>query len=424
MKHVEIIPSSLKGTIKIPPSKSLSHRAVIAGSLCHGKSKIDNLLYSDDITATCEAMKNLGIHMNRIGEALEINGPNHLKVLGREIECLESGSTLRFLIPIALLTGQEVSFHGRGKLVSRPLDAYTKIMNEQNISYDYRGSLPITLKGRLKPGDFYVTGDVSSQYITGLLFVLPLLDGDSRIIITGPLESKGYVDLTMDILNKFSIKVEHEEYKTFHIKGNQKYMPTDYRVEGDYSQAAFWIVAGTLGESTACLDLDQNSSQGDKAVVDIVKAMGGNITLGNHTIITKKAQTHGVTIDAAQCPDIIPVLTVLAALSEGKTEIINAARLRIKESDRLKAITTELNKLGADVSELSEGLVINGTSKLRGGIVESWDDHRIAMALAIASIKCTGPVVIKNSHAVSKSYPGFFQDFRSVGGKFHEWNMG
>lgn len=424
MKHVKIIPNLLRGTIKIPPSKSLSHRAVIAGGLAHGSSKINNLLYSDDITATCEAMKTFGINMNRIGEALEINGPTQLEVKQREIECLESGSTLRFLIPIALLTGQEVSFHGRGKLVTRPLDAYFKIFNEQNISYDYKGSLPLTLRGRLKSGDFYITGDVSSQYITGLLFVLPLLDGDSRIIITSPLESKGYVDLTLDILNKFSVKVENEEYKTFHIKGNQRYRATDYRVEGDYSQAAFWIVAGTLGERIECLDLNKDSSQGDKAVVDIVKAMGGNISIGNHTTIVKTAKTHGVTIDAAQCPDIIPVLTVLAALSEGRTEIINAVRLRIKESDRLKAITTELNKLGADVCELSEGLVINGKNALKGGVVESWDDHRIAMALSIASIKCTEPVIIKNSHAVSKSYPGFFQDFGLVGGKYHEWNMG
>lgn len=424
MNHTKIIPTVLQGKINIPPSKSLSHRAVIAAGLAEGKSRIENLLYSDDIEATCKAMGALGIEMTNLGNVLEVEGKSLLEVMQGNIDCLESGSTLRFMIPIALLTGQAVTFHGRGKLKTRPLDDYIKIFEQQNIPYEYQSSLPLTVKGTLKPGKFQIRGDVSSQFITGLLFVLPLLNGDSIIEVTSPLESKGYVDLTMDVLNRFSINVQHDAYRIFSIKGNQKYSANDYRVEGDYSQAAFWIVAGTLGGEIECEDLRRDSSQGDRAIVDIVQRMGGNILVENNRIKVQNAKTHGEIIDASQCPDIVPVLTALAALSEGTTEIINAGRLRIKESDRLKAMATELNKLGAHVIEQPEGLIIHGKNSLNGGTVDSWNDHRIAMALAIASIKCTEPVIITNSHAVSKSYPGFFQDFNRVGGKYLEWHMG
>ena len=424
MQHIKIIPSTLQGTIHIPPSKSLSHRAVIAAGLADGLSRIENLLHSDDIAVTCKAMESFGIKMDKVGNSLQIQGSNTLEVYNSEIDCLESGSTLRFMIPIALLTGKKVSFHGRGQLRTRPLDTYFNIFKQQNISYEYPGHLPLTVNGNLKPGDFQVEGDVSSQFITGLLFTLPLLDGDSRIMMTSPLESKGYVDLTLDILIRYSINIQHDEYKTFYIKGNQKYKAADYRVEGDYSQAAFWIVAGTLGGEIDCVDLNEKSFQGDSVIVDIVKKMGGSLSIENNKVKVRPSKTRGMTVDASQCPDIVPILTVLAALSEGKTEIINAARLRIKESDRLKAMATELNKLGANVLEQADGLVIHGTDTLKGGVVDSWNDHRIAMALAIASIRCTEPVVITNSHAVSKSYPGFFQDFKEVGGKYHEWYMG
>ncbi len=424
MENVKIIPSELNGILSIPSSKSLSHRAVIAAGLANGTSKIENLLHSDDISATSKAMEAFGITMGTEGDSLIVQGQNKLRVLSAEIDCIESGSTLRFLIPIALLTGEAVSFQGRGKLRTRPLDSYFKIFEEQNINYKYHNQLPLRVKGKLKPGSFEITGDVSSQFITGLLFVLPLLDGDSKIMITSPLESKGYVDLTLDVLARFGIEVDNDGYRVFHIKGNQKYRAHNYRVEGDFSQAAFWMVAGTLGGEIECLDINKNSFQGDKVIMDIIRKMGGNILIQKDRAKVRAAKTHGITIDASQCPDIVPVLAVLAALSEGKTEIINGARLRIKESDRLKAVATELNKLGAEVFEKEDGLVIYGKDMLQGGTVDSWDDHRIAMAMAIASIKCKNPVIITNSHAVSKSYPGFFGDFKMLGGKFDEWSVG
>lgn len=426
MNCVKIKPNKLSGNINIPPSKSLCHRAIICAALSSGESIIDNVIFSDDINATCHGMKILGSKIDFIGEnSLTIKGSSSYRLNGETIDCKESGSTLRFLIPISMVNETNVIFNGRGKLVSRPLDTYYRIFMEQNIKYtNNNGSLPLELEGQLKSGVFEVEGNISSQFISGLLFTLPLLKGDSKIVILNDLESKGYVDLTIDMLRKFGIEIINDKYKEFLIKGNQRYINKDYRVEGDFSQAAFWLVAGILGQDIESYDLNINSLQGDKVIIDLIKDMGGDLTLDDNLIITKKSNTKGITIDAAQCPDIVPILAVLAALSKGETRIINAARLRIKESDRLKAISTELNKLGADVKELEDGLIINGKESLTGGIVDSWNDHRIAMALAIASIKCTSDVTITSSDAVKKSYPHFWEDFKSLGGNIDEFSMG
>ncbi len=428
MKYVKINPSNLNGEIIIPPSKSISHRAIIAASLSNGESNIDNIIFSDDINATIEAMKSFGAIIKKsknLNEyetsSLNIKGTHNIKLLSDKIDCRESGSTLRFLVPFAGLINNKVTFTGRGKLISRPLDVYYKLFDKQNIKYENNeGKLPLSVNGRLSPGIFEVKGNISSQFITGLLFTLPLLDGQSKIVVTTNLESKGYVDLTLDILKKFSINVENNEYKEFIINGNQSYKQMDYRIEGDFSQAAFWIVAGILGSKITCNGLDLNSNQCDKAILDIIDKMGANLTLNNESVMASESTIKGITIDVSQCPDLVPILAVLGALSKGTTKIINASRLRIKESDRLKAIASELNKLGADVEELEDGLVINGKSELRGGIVDSWNDHRIAMALAIASIKCKESVTITNSEAVKKSYPGFWDDFKMLGGIINE----
>lgn len=432
MKCVKIVPAKLEGEIKIPPSKSISHRAIICAGLCSGISSIENIAFSDDIIATLDGMKALGINYENIEDDSQIEtknilirGSEELKLINNEINCKESGSTLRFFIPIVSLIGENVTFNGEGKLVERPLNVYYDIFKKQGIQYSNNNNkLPLNVSGLLKPGIFEIRGDISSQFITGLMFALPMLDGDSKIIISTDLESKGYVDLTIDVLEKFSIKIENNDYKEFYIKGNQKYKYSNYRVEGDFSQAAFWITAGLLGSNIKCSDIKIDSLQGDKAILDIVKDMGADIAENNDLIEIKSSQTKGTTIDASQCPDIVPILAVLGSLSNGTTKIINASRLRIKESDRLKAVATELSKLGADVKELEDGLVINGREKLKGGTVDSWNDHRIAMALAIASIKCSEPVIIQNSDVVKKSYPTFWKDFKKLGGKINEWNMG
>ncbi|KNF09993.1 3-phosphoshikimate 1-carboxyvinyltransferase AroA [Gottschalkia purinilytica] len=433
MNNVKIVPSTLNGEITIPPSKSMSHRAIICASFSEGISEIHNIALSDDIIATLDAMKSIGVEILDIQQDTStgtnkviVRGTRNFEVKNEIIDCKESGSTIRFLIPIVTLTNDKITVTGRGRLVERPLDTYYNIFDKQQLKYtNNNGKLPLTLEGKIQSGIFEIEGDVSSQFITGLLFTLPVLDEDSKIIITTELESKGYVDLTIDILQKFGIEIINNNYREFIIKGNQTYKSRDYKVEGDYSQAAFWIVAGTLVGGIKCKDLDISSLQGDKAVIDIVREMGGNISEYEDGIEVKASKTKGVVIDASQCPDIIPVLSVLASLSEGTTKIINGKRLRIKESDRLTSTATELNKLGADIEELEDGLIIKGKDKLKGGVtVDSWNDHRIAMALGIASIKCEESIVITNSNSVTKSYPNFWDDFKKLGGNIDEWSMG
>ena len=432
MSDIKITPRAFKGEVNIPPSKSISHRAIISASLSNGTSKISNVAFSDDIIATLEAMKSLGVEVLDIEKETEqtstiiIDGTDDLKLINSTIDCFESGSTIRFLMPLVTLPNKEVTVTGRGRLVERPMDTYYKMFEKQNIKYKTtNGNLPVTIEGRLNPGTFEMKGDISSQFITGLLFTLPLLDGDSKVVITTELESKGYVDLTLDMLKKFDIEVENIDYQEFRISGNQKYKAHDYKVEGDYSQVAFWIVAGVLNGDIKCNDLDLDSLQGDKVVLDIVKEMGGDLEAKEDYVLVKKSKTKGTIIDASECPDIIPVLSVLAAVSEGETRVINGKRLRIKESDRLNSTATIINDMGGDVEELEDGLIIRGVEKLKGGVtIDSYGDHRIAMALGVASTVCVEPIIVTNSHVVSKSYPNFWEDFVKVGGKIDEWNMG
>ena len=427
MKEVTIIPKRLGGSLKIPPSKSMAHRAIICAGLSKGNSIIENIEYSDDIIATINAMRALGVNIIEDKDRLIINGENIFSNDSRVIDCNESGSTLRFLMPIALIKNGESRFLGKGNLGKRPLKTYYDIFRKQGIAYTYdEGILNTFVKGNLKADEFRVEGNISSQFISGLLFALPLLDGDSKIVITTNLESKGYIDLTLRAMSDFGIEVINNDYKEFIIKGNQRYKARNYRVEGDYSQAAFFLCADSLGNNVLCKDLDLNSLQGDKEVIDILERMN---VIFNASAIGVKGTTSGqlvsTIIDGSQCPDIIPVLTAVAALTKGKTEIINAGRLRIKECDRLNAIVVELNKLGAKVEERADSLVIEGVNELEGG-VEVWShkDHRIAMTLAIAATRCKKPIILKDYECVSKSYPHFFDDYKKLGGKFDEWNMG
>ncbi|MCR3759948.1 3-phosphoshikimate 1-carboxyvinyltransferase [Clostridium felsineum] len=425
MNCVKIRPCELKGNIKVPSSKSLGHRAIICASLSEKESIIENVNYSKDIKATCSGMSKLGALIIEVDNStLKIK---RQKVVNNEkvfVDCNESGSTVRFLIPISLIEKKNAVFTGQGKLAYRPLDSYFNIFDEKEIKYSHPEGkvLPLEIDGKLSAGIFKLPGNISSQFISGLMFSLPFLDGDSVINITNDLESVGYVDMTIDMLSRFGVKIENNDYKNFHIKGNQKCRGINYKVEGDFSQAAFWLTAGILNGDIKCEDLNSDSLQGDKAIVDILKKMGGRLDERNFT--AKKSETHGIVIDASQCPDLVPILSVIGALSLGTTKIINAARLRIKESDRLKAMTTELNKLGADIIELQDGLVINGKRELKGGEVESWNDHRIAMALAVAALKCEGSVTIRGSECVAKSYPQFWSDFKKLGGDIDEWSLG
>ncbi|WP_036100390.1 3-phosphoshikimate 1-carboxyvinyltransferase [Leptotrichia sp. oral taxon 215] len=423
---IKIRPGKLNGTIEIPPSKSYSHRAVIAAALAENgkKSKIDNLKFSVDITTTTDIMENWGAEIERFESALEIIG-NGGKVVPRDkyVQCNESGSTIRFLIPVGITSKNELVFDGKGKLVDRPLDSYYRIFDKQGLKYETTGGkLPLTVNGKLKPGNYEIDGNISSQFITGLLYALPLLEGDSKLIINKNLESKGYVDLTLEILKLAGIEIVNNDYKSFDIRGNQTYKPFDYTVEGDYSQVAFWIVAGIISANrdneVKCLHVNKNSLQGDREIIEIVTRMGAKLEIFDDYVIVKPSKTKGTIIDISQCPDIGPVLTVLAALSEGETRIINGERLRIKESDRITSIKTELNKLGGNVSEEGDSLIIQGVEGFRGGVtVNAWNDHRIAMSLAVASTRCEKEIILEEAESVRKSYPHFWDDFVKMGGE-------
>ena len=423
---IKIKPSILNGTIEIPPSKSYSHRAVIAAALAESgkKSTIDNLKFSVDITTTTDIMENWGAKIKRFESALEIIG-NDGKVVPKDkyVQCNESGSTIRFLIPIGITDENELIFDGKGKLVDRPLDSYYRIFDKQGILYkNEKGKLPLTVNGKLKAGNYEIDGNISSQFITGLLYALPLLDGDSKLTINKNLESKGYIDLTLEILKLAGIQIVNNNYKSFDIKGNQIYKPFDYTVEGDYSQVAFWIVAGIISANKdneiKCLHVNKNSLQGDREIIEIVTRMGANLKIFDDYVLVKPSKTKGTIIDISQCPDIGPILTVLGALSEGETRIINGERLRIKESDRITSIKTELNKLGANVVEEGDSLIIQGVEGFTGGVtVNAWNDHRIAMSLAIASTRCEKEIILEEAESVRKSYPHFWDDFVKLGGE-------
>ncbi len=430
-KTVIIRPKKLSGEISIPPSKSMSHRAIIAAALSQGTSRVSNVILSDDIIATINAMKNFGVDIqiqdeSNLRKTILIKGNNRLLYSDNDIDCNESGSTLRFLIPFAGLINKKVRYTGKGKLVQRPLDVYYEIFGKQNISYATTDNkLPLTVSGRLKAGKFELRGDVSSQFITGLMFVLPLLEEDSKIIITTPLESIGYVDMTIDTLKAFGISIENKDNKEFFIKGNQTYKARDYKVEGDFSQAAFWVVAGAIGGRIVCKDINLESLQADKKIIEIAKSMGADIKkIADDKVEIKPGQLKSLTIDASQIPDIIPVISTMASVSMGQTKIINASRLRIKESDRIKSTVSELAKLGADIVEVEDSIIINGKRELQGGKLSSWNDHRIAMAMAIASIRCQFEVEILGAEAVSKSYPHFWEDFKELGADINECDLG
>ncbi len=412
--------AALSGTVTIPPSKSLSHRAVLAAALAEGESVIENLVFSEDIEATCAAISGLGIQVSRGKDSLKILGRGKLQTPSSPLQCRESGSTLRFLIPFAGLVEGPVVFTGEGKLVTRPLDPYFELFNQQGIRYHYDGRLPLLVEGQLKPDTYRMPGNISSQFVTGLMYALPLLKGDSEIILTSPLESRDYVELTIQVLERFGVSIETITAEHYRIPGNQHYRPARYRVEGDYSQSAFWIAAGLMGEGLKLADLSADTRQGDKRILEIAQAMGADLRWDSGLLKVPATRTHGTIIDASQCPDLVPIAATLAAVSTGETRIINAGRVRIKESDRLKAICTELNKLGARIQEEPEGLVIQGVERLTGGVVEGWNDHRIVMSLAVAATKCDGPVSIEGSEAVRKSYPHFFEDFKALGGIISE----
>ena len=437
---IKIKPSKLSGNVVIPPSKSFAHRALICAALSEGKSIVRNIELSDDIRATLEALEELGATSKIENISIEIEGiqimnndvhdiNNNIHNMNNNmhiINCNESGSTLRFMIPIAAALGYRCRFEMSGNLGKRPLDVYYDIFDKNGIKYK-KGENYLEIDGNLNAGEYDIPGNISSQFITGMLFALSMLEEDSLLKITDKIESKSYIDITLQCLKDFGIEIENNNYRKFRIKGNQKYKCrkekqgyNKYTVEGDFSQGAFFLCADAIGNDVNIKGLRRDSIQGDKATLDILERMGCERIYNESNDIKMKVNSlNSTVIDATDCPDIIPVLSVCAAFANGTTEIINAKRLRIKECDRLSAINEELSKLGASIEEKEDSLIIhgNGNKKLKGGCeVWSHKDHRICMMLSIASTICEEDIIIKDAECISKSYPRFFEDFEKIGG--------
>lgn len=405
MYNVTINPKRLKGKLNVPPSKSVAHRLLICSALAQGESVVENISLSEDIMATINSLEQLGAKITLNGNIATVKGITTVNSSAL-IDCNESGSTLRFMIPVVAALGVNATFKGKGKLPQRPIDIYINEFSKKGIEFDYYNTMPFSLKGKLKSGIYSVEGNVSSQFITGLLFALPLLESDSEIRLLSKLESKPYVDITVDCLKKFGIDIRKTD-SGYYIKGKQKYISCNTEVEADFSQAAFFLTANALGNDIDVNNLNYQSFQGDKKIIEIIEQISYN----------KKDDFYSAfKIDGSDIPDIVPILAVLACFCKGKSEIYNVSRLRIKESDRLHSITVNLNKIGGKVTELSDKLIIEGIDSFIGGKVDGYNDHRIVMSMAIAATRCKEKLTIVEADSVKKSYPDFFEDYIELGG--------
>ena len=420
MSLVCVTPSPIAGSLSPPPSKSAAHRALIAAALAGGGT-VRGLQMSEDIAATLRALRSLGAEASLTGDTAVLRqGAVPAEAV---VDCGESGSTLRFMIPLFLAKGIPAVFTGGGRLPQRPLGMYSELLPAHGARLTRLSSapadfLPLRAEGRLRGGVYRLPGDVSSQFVTGLLYALPLCEEESEIRLTTPLESAGYVEMTLSALRRAGIVAE-SRVDGWRIPGGQRYHPADVMVEGDWSQAAFLLAAGALGGEITVEGMDPASRQGDRACVELFRRFGAEIDEIGGRYRCRRAPLHGIDIDARQIPDLVPVLAATAALAEGTTRITGAARLRLKESDRLTAMANGLTRLGAQVEEQPDGLLIHGVGRLQGGEAEGCNDHRVVMSLAVAALGCDAPVTISDAQSVAKSWPAFFQDYQQIGGIAH-----
>ena len=412
---VSCTPSVLGGKIRAISSKSVMHRILICASLSEKPTKIRCNVISKDIASTVNCLKSMGTDILVNDDIITvIPKPFNKKA---NLDCGESGSTLRFLMPLVSALGMDCTFSGSQRLFERPISPLKEEMEKKGVTF-HKGSISsFVLTGNLQSGDYEIGGNVSSQFISGLLMALPILNGDSRIKIIPPFESKPYVDITISNLKKFGIEIEEKE-NTYIIKGNQKFVsPEEVTVEGDWSNASFFLCAGALSEKGVTVtDLDINSPQGDKKILDILSLMGADVNWDQNEITVKKNRLDSVTVDASDIPDLVPIICVVSSACKGETRIINAGRLRTKESDRIKSVVEMINSVGGFAEEIDNGIIIKGKSGLQGGLVNGYNDHRIVMSASILSTLCKSNLEITDNKAVEKSYPNFFADFSKTGG--------
>ncbi len=411
---IGMIWNEVKGTEKAIASKSDAHRALIAAAMSDTETVFNLTKVSLDIDATISCLEALGAKIFRSATSLTVT-PIKGKAIAPVLDCNESGSTLRFMIPVATVMSSSPAFKGRGRLSARPLSPLKTAMEANGASFS-SSTLPLSITGTLKGGVYTLPGNVSSQFISGLLFALPNLENDSEIKLSTALESSSYVDMTVQTLAEFGIKIQKTKNGYF-IPGNQKYIsPKTYTVEGDWSNIAPFMAAAALGGEIEAQNLKSNSKQSDRQIIDILQQFGADISQKENTYIVRKKNANPISVDMAQCPDLFPVLAVLACGAIGKSILYNAKRLRLKESDRIDSTMSLINALGGRAVADEDSLTVFGAGRLMGGESSSFNDHRIVMAGAVASAICKNNVIIKEAEAINKSFPDFIKHFEKTGG--------
>ena len=419
---VKIHPARCCGTVRVPPSKSMAHRALLCAAFADGVSTLSGITGSEDMEATLGALEALGCKVEREGDVCRVTGcggfPGNLPE-GVAVDCRESGSALRFLIPIFALGPQTTVFTGHGRLMERSQSVYERLFAQRGLLFEKKNGA-LVVRGPLESGDYELSGNVSSQFITGLLYALPLLPGASRILIKPPFQSRGYVDLTLQMLRRFGVRAWFEGEYTLIIPGGQRYTAADYAVEGDYSQCAFFAVLAALQGGIRLTNLRPDSLQGDRVILDILRRCGARFTEEADCVSFDAAPISGAEIDVGDCPDLAPILSVMGMYADRQTKLSNAARLRDKESDRIEAMETELRKLGVSVSSTHDSMTIPGCAGVPAfaeTTVHGHNDHRIVMSLAVAATLGSAPLVIEDAQAIRKTYPDFFEVLASIGGR-------
>ena len=411
-----ILPGTRFGDVRIPSSKSIVHRLLICAALGQEEVSIRYDGLSRDIRATADCLNALGADIRAGEKELRITPIAERKQTEKAfLPAGESGSTLRFLIPLAGALGRQADFHMEGRLSERPLAPFDQLLREHGMSLHREGQI-LHCDGQLDGGMFRLPGNISSQYFSGLLMALPILSGESRLQTEGEMESAAYVRLTEEVLRLAEVRFDRENKSTWKISGCQiPHLPQTVQAEGDWSNAAFFLCAAALSENGIRVSgLNPASGQGDRQILQILREFGAEISVGEESVSVREGCRRPIEVDAMAIPDLVPVLAVLCCSAEGSSRITGAARLRWKESDRLTTTTALIRSLGGEAEELPDGIVIHGTGRLRGGTAETFNDHRIAMSAAMAAVLCSEPVTVLGAECVGKSYPAFWRDYEAL----------
>jgi 3-phosphoshikimate 1-carboxyvinyltransferase len=410
----EVTASTASGTVRAPSSKSAMQRYIAGALLSDGITSITSATFCDDTMAAIAIAETLGANVRITDDHIEITGG--FNPAGNEIFCGESGLSARMFTPIAALHDRQIILSGKGSILKRPFDMVELPLRSLGVEVtSSKGFLPLTIRGPLTGGEISADGSVSSQFITGLLMALPRAGKDSKITVEN-LVSRPYIDLTISILNKFGITIENDNYSVFTLKGRQQYKGCSFSAEGDWSGAAFLLIMGAISGEVSVTGLDQGSAQADRSIMHALSIAGASLSREGNKISVKGGQLRSFEFDISDCPDLAPPLTVLAMACKGRSILRGAERLVAKESNRGATLEETMKSIGGKVRFTGNTIEIDGGSSLAGGTAGSHSDHRIAMALACAGLLCKKPVIIEGMECINKSYPGFIDDFKSLGG--------